>query len=495
MEFFELFVGSNQSHGLWNQETGARTERTPASAEDYRNHLTGAIGLGLVPVRSDGTCRFGAIDIDVDNIDHRSLWEKVHARRLPATVCRSKSGGAHLYVFIEEPGWSAEKLRELLKRWAGLLGYPAAEIFPKQVKTTAKNLGNWINLPYFNGELTTRYAVGPAGALTLLEFLSSTIFLTDASLTDIDEGPPALDQAQMPPCLRTLMQNGLSEGGRNQGLFNFGVFFRKSCPNTWEDKLIQLNASTLRPPLPYREMKTVISSVGRVKYQYTCNQSPIREHCDRDACLKLPYGVSHMPWNEKGTYDEVLISQLRKLLTDPPRYLLEVNGNDVELSSEEFLSFAVFRKRLMELRDLVIEPIKQPSWEVQVRDLLKAKEDIAAPDEASMTGQVLDRISSFLAFRDRAQSLEDLQRGLPYTEGNRVFFRIADFQRYLQNNRVEGHVMTAQLYQILRGKGATHDRLSIGGQKVAVWSFPLAGLNERTDPFTPLTNDQQEDLL
>lgn len=496
LDFNELFIGSERSHGLWDAERGATTVREPAGPADYANHLSGIVGLGLVPVRQNGTCRFGAIDVDVDNIDHAALLAKVLERRIPLNVCRSKSGGAHLYAFAAEPGWPAERLRDALRKWSALLGYPAAEIFPKQAKITSRNLGNWINLPYFANERTTRYALGPAGALSLHDFLTGVLFLTDEAVAAVDEGPPAFDETQMPPCLRTLRQNGLPEGGRNQGLFNFGVFFRKSCPNSWEDKLVQLNQAVLTPPLAYRELKTVISSVGRVKYQYTCSQSPIREHCDREACVKLPFGVGHMPWNEKGTYDDMLISRLRKLLTDPPRYVIEVNGHDVELSSEEFISFGRFRIRLLELLDLVIEPMKQPSWESTIKTLLQQKEDIAAPEEASLAGQLMERVMEFLSHRDRARSLEDLLRGLPVTEDDRVLFRVTDFQRFLLAHRVEGRVETAQLYQLLRARGATHVRIWVLGQRVNVWSYPLSGVNEQKENFTPaIDNDQGEELL
>ena len=79
--------------------------------EHYAEHLAGKLGLGLVPVRRDGTCRFAAIDIDIDSIDHPALLQKVLARKLPLTVCRSKSGGAHLYLFMKEPGQSAATAR------------------------------------------------------------------------------------------------------------------------------------------------------------------------------------------------------------------------------------------------------------------------------------------------------------------------------------------------------------------------------------------------
>ena len=47
--------------------------------------------------------KWAAIDIDVNDIDHTGLEEKVVELELPLVVYRSKSGGAHCYLFLEEP--------------------------------------------------------------------------------------------------------------------------------------------------------------------------------------------------------------------------------------------------------------------------------------------------------------------------------------------------------------------------------------------------------
>jgi hypothetical protein len=57
-------------------------------------------GIGIVPIRDDATCVWGAIDIDLDKEPNLTVLAKqVHKLELPLIVCRSKSGGAHLYLF------------------------------------------------------------------------------------------------------------------------------------------------------------------------------------------------------------------------------------------------------------------------------------------------------------------------------------------------------------------------------------------------------------
>ena len=50
-----------------------------------------------------------------------------------------------------------------------------------------------------------------------------------------------------PPCLQILCKEQISEGGRNNGLFNIGVYLRKSSPDDWQDKILEHNMKYLNP--------------------------------------------------------------------------------------------------------------------------------------------------------------------------------------------------------------------------------------------------------
>jgi hypothetical protein len=226
--FQELFSGSEKTHGHWTAESGFDTQKGPALDQDYLDHISGKLGLGLVPVRVDGTCVFGALDIDVDTIDHQALYAKVKARNLPLNVCRSKSGGAHLYIFFDRP-YKATEVQKILRRYSEILDYPKCEVFPKQTKIDDKNLGNWINLPYAGGDRSLRYCVGPAGSLSVDDFLNTVIMYDpNRKIEDgRDEDSDKLVQI-MPPCLVKLDRSGLPEGVRNNGMMGFGIFYRKA---------------------------------------------------------------------------------------------------------------------------------------------------------------------------------------------------------------------------------------------------------------------------
>ncbi|MEE8551363.1 MAG: primase C-terminal domain-containing protein, partial [Gemmatimonadota bacterium] len=268
--FAELFVGGDQAHGLWDERRGAKTERGPATPERYAEHLAGKLGLGLVPVRRDGTCRFAAIDIDIDSIDHVALLAKVLARKLPLTVFRSKSGGAHATLFMKEPGLPAATVIQTLRRWATLLGYPAAEIFPKQTKITKRDCGNWINLPYFGDARTSRYAVGEQGALTLEEFLTSFEYY-DPATCQADEAKPEPKAKPEPEPAEPIAASGgdgkIPEGKRSEKLISIaGTLRNRNLDQDAIEAALQAhNRTHCVPPLPEREVAAIAASAARYR--------------------------------------------------------------------------------------------------------------------------------------------------------------------------------------------------------------------------------------
>lgn len=187
-QFMALFRGYEHAHGqhILSKETNekgkvegrASTKKGAATERDYSIHLSGAgASLGLIPLMADDTVWFAAIDIDVRS-EHaplrgtvEDLEADVRKLELPLVVCRSKSGGAHLYVFCSEP-LPAKAVRDSLTRWAAVLGYKGCEIFPKQDSRSGGDKGNWINIAYYgvNSEQgTTRYCIRNGKPIRQLE--------------------------------------------------------------------------------------------------------------------------------------------------------------------------------------------------------------------------------------------------------------------------------------------------------------------------------------
>ena len=235
--FKALFSGYSQAHGTFeinetDPQTGkkkgnARTIRRGATLQEWEEHLAGGPkGLGTIPLIDDGvSVTWAAIDIDVCEIDLTGLDAKVRELDLPLVVCRSKSGGAHGYLFLVAPA-PAKNVVEALANWAAALGHPGVEIFPKQTrrevdeKTGNSRPGNWINLPYYGAETTDRYCVHGGDRLSLREFI------------DLAEGSRAGQDALKIRHITTIRseksQSPKSREGRNGYLFSRACSMRKA---------------------------------------------------------------------------------------------------------------------------------------------------------------------------------------------------------------------------------------------------------------------------
>ena len=193
MIFSELFKGNEQSFGQWNPANGKSfTAKHKAQPEDFEKHLSGKYGIGRVPIMSDSNCWWGAIDIDCHEenkfINLDLIAKTIFSKGLPLVPCRSKSGGAHCYIFLSEPV-PAAILKKVMIKWAKDIGYGGSEIYPKQSELRDNQLGNWINLPYFDAKNTNRYAVeirnGVPTKLSLEEFLTHAVASSSMYTEDV----------------------------------------------------------------------------------------------------------------------------------------------------------------------------------------------------------------------------------------------------------------------------------------------------------------------
>jgi hypothetical protein len=134
--------------------------------------------LGIFPINDEDKCRWGCIDVDEYPLDHVSIVQKLKEKNLPFIVAKSKSGGAHLFLFFKDyvpAGAVQQKIKEL----ASLMGLGHCEVFPKQDKLIREGMnskdwevGSFLNLPYHNGLISPiDMLLVKKGILSLDEFL------------------------------------------------------------------------------------------------------------------------------------------------------------------------------------------------------------------------------------------------------------------------------------------------------------------------------------
>jgi len=160
--FEEIFDGLKRAHGCTYIKTQPANgekikgksfvKRELVTSDHYLKHLQGIEPtLGIIPIRDDNKCIWGCIDIDsYAGFDHKKLLNKIKILKLPLVICRSKSGGAHIFLFSTK-FIPAKIMRDKLLEIRAILGFANSEIFPKQIELKSEeDTGNFLNLPYFN---------------------------------------------------------------------------------------------------------------------------------------------------------------------------------------------------------------------------------------------------------------------------------------------------------------------------------------------------------
>ena len=483
-DFFNLFAGLTRAYGRYDvpvssaQEgkiTGrAVTKREPLTVDLWARHIAGTTGIGIVPIHDDHTVRFAAIDVDVYPIDLKTLAARVKTLKLPLVLCRTKSGGAHLYLFTREAIPSAI-VRARMASFAAALGYANAEIFPKQDRLeTEEDVGNWINMPYFGGARSMRYAIAPDGTPIAIE---DFVEYARACAVDLQElegddavqltAPPELKGA--PPCLVTLAAAGFPAGSRNNALFNLAVYAKKAYPDKWQDVVRRFNVDFMSPALEGPEVETTLKSLDKKRYSYKCKDMPICAVCDRKTCLTREFGVGGgATENDAG----IEFGELTRVLTKPVTWLWELDGEIIEFRTEDLMNQNAFQAKILEVLSVWPLTMKPALWRALVQTRVERAAEMAVPEDATMDGQLWEHLNRFCTSRVVGRSLDELLLGKPFTDDTRSYFVATDFLKYLSQHRFPGKMNERMLYVSLRPRGLEHHRSPLKGVVVSYWSLP-----------------------
>ena len=171
-KFKNIFEGLDYAHGCFVKQATSLPEaktkgksfiiKTTVTDTIWQKHLDGIEPrLGIFPVTAKNLCKWACIDIDIYTYDYESLLKKIIDKNLPLIMCRSKSGGVHIFLFSIE-FVPAEQMQYAINKCAAILGVKDIMdcVYPKQTKILAErgDVGNYLNLPYFNTRHATCYA-------------------------------------------------------------------------------------------------------------------------------------------------------------------------------------------------------------------------------------------------------------------------------------------------------------------------------------------------
>lgn len=489
------FEGSNAGHGrtvlgrtsraTGKTEADSRVIREPLTEEKIRAHLDGKVGVGAIPINTDNNCKFGALDIDTYDLDIVQLNAKVQKMGLPLILCRSKSGGAHLYLFLKE--WEpAVLIREYLTEMSVALGFSGCEIFPKQDKllTERGDVGNFINMPYFGGDITTRYALDSNGeSMSVEEFLDEVDKkrTTVVELDKIQFAGPRKYFTDGPYCLEVMASQGPITTNRNTTMFNVGIYCRLKWPDDWKRHMEEYNRILCSPALEASEMVNLQKSLEKNdKYFYQCDQCPLKDFCNKNICKSRPFGVG-------STSTEHLpdITGMTIMLSEPRIYFVNVEDRRLQLSVEQLQNASLFQRACMEQLQFM-PPVPRPAqWQPIVNQLMSEAVLVEVPEELTIQGQFRELLRMYCTSRIKAVAPEEIRLGKPWTENGRTMFTMAGLETFLKNrgfNEYKRGEIQEQIKLLNRGEefhGHKYLRNSEGKETTTrVWWVPAFENNE-----------------
>lgn len=476
----------------------AITLKAPVTIELFQKHIMGEQGLGIVPIRDDQKCVFGALDIDEYDLDLKELNTEMIDAGLPLVLCRTKSGGAHCYLFLSEP-IRADIVQTKLKEFAEGLGYPKIEIFPKQKRLKPDDIGSWLNLPYFDaaGGKFDRFAYN-AKSEPLMD-LGQFVEYAEKMRIDLDElkavkvKKKRMPFGDGPPCLQTLATRGFPEGTRNTGLLNMGVYARKKFGDDWEDELDKMNQRFMSPSLGSGEVQTIIKSLNRRDYSYTCDQKPICDVCHKQACFGKKYGVGG---GDSGAELETMLGDLRKsysvdmygdeIQDDMVVWFMDVDGVELQLSTRDLFNQDAFRTKCAErLRKLPMK-VRPARWEAILKDKIENAELVKFDAETGTYGHIVSALKDFVSRFGSADTRDEILSGkVWFDDDGAMYFQHKHFWKFLLKQgiyrpRDDGK----QLHMILHKLGAEKTQLMIDRKanlNKRVWKVKSLSIPEKDD--------------
>lgn len=523
-EFMNFFSGSKHNFGEFipnKSKVGEKLDgkyRTITNKlitiEEYKSHLEGEKGLGIIPISENNKCKFSVIDVDIYDKNLGLYVEAIERGNFPLIPFKSKSGGLHIYIFLKEEV-QVKKVTEIMRKFSFLLSIDtlikekkngSVEIFPKQHQVQKDKVGNWINLPYYDCNSTKQYAIRKGKSLSLNEVL---VYMKEkqVSLLDAESFLQEVSYSDAPPCLQLLyLLNPFESGsGRNNFLFSFGVYLKKKDEDFFEQNLQEINLE-LKNPLKEQEIeRTILSSLRKKDYIYKCREYPCIDFCNKKECKKREFGIG----KNEGYFSSVEVGQLYQYKTAQPYYEWEVKlqGQDefkkLRFRSEDEIikQDAFLRLCMRELHELPSK-LKQIEWFNKVNQALKELNviDVDADDDTSPFIMLKGLILEFVTKRAAAETKDQiLAKRVYFDEAKKEYlFRAQDLTEYLYVQKNFKYFSPQELHGILTELKCKRKKLTTESRKqIRVTAFDQKDLEvyDEKGMFTPdFTQYAKEDF-
>ncbi|MEK9741749.1 MAG: hypothetical protein VW200_01795 [Pelagibacteraceae bacterium] len=396
--------------------------------------------LGIVPINKDNNCKWGCIDLDNREMDHHKLISIIKKFELPLIVCKSKSNGAHAFLFCTD-FIPASVMKHKLELLSTLFGeFEVDKIFPQQEEILADrgDSGSWLNMPYAGN---TRRAVKLDGTeATLEEFFEM--------YDQYKQSPEQIENLKLdfesdwfkdgPPCLQFHAKQGVIEGERNDIMLDICKYLKKRFPSDdekdpegWKNKAYEYNKKFVG--LKETEIaNTNIKSADKKNYNYSCKKLHLKKYCNAKLCITRKYGIG-----ENTDVAKLSIGPLAVMKSDPPLWFCTINGKRVILSTKEKNNQLLFRDAVCDQTYKTPASLPKLIFEERMRELEASATDIPVPEDSKTTFKLKNLLEEFCINRQQGDTLEEIEIDKVFFDKERevYVFKFRVFYDFLEANK------------------------------------------------------------
>jgi hypothetical protein len=358
-KFINIFEGLSSAYGQFRKDNNRLAvkvegksfiEKKPVTKELWQNHLNGTgPNLGIFPLTREGTCKWGAIDIDVNNFDYEDLLNRIRKQKLPLIMFRSKSGRAHVYMFMKD-FTPAQEVQLVMNKFAAKLGLGDMldRVYPMQTSLGKNDFGSWLNMPYYNQEETSTcaYKDNFDGA-TIEEFFEmyDKYVQTDLSQHLVEEVKQNIKKPKektledfLLPCTKNCLKlnnNKIPDENRNDYLLHMYTWSMRAVEKgvkkipeyskmDAETLLKYFNQEYMVKPVEEKEIQNTVLKSKDKEYKYLCKKPTIKKYCDSSACTRHVCGITPLD-AEKLVKATQALGKITKYLSEPPIFFESVD--------------------------------------------------------------------------------------------------------------------------------------------------------------------------
>ena len=312
-----LFSGRTDVCGTCDPHSGRSwVVKEPVTDKVILDHLTGRKPLGVFLLVKNKT-RAIAVDFDTKNkIPPMEFVAQAKHYGFSSYIERSKSKGYHVWIFFDEKGILAFKARLVVRYILDDIEQPDTEIFPKQDALDSHvRYGNFIYVPLFGKSVSKGKTVfiDPAtfehypnqwDFIETVKRHSESVFHNIIEINNLSakqEDVPKryktqtkwLNSYSLPPCVRSILENGVTKNQRCVCFRLAGHFNRLGIPI---DGAIVLLKNWAKKNRPFKNKRIITEEeiVEQASYAYKrsytsygCESEAIKPFCQPECPVNL----------------------------------------------------------------------------------------------------------------------------------------------------------------------------------------------------------------